>query len=70
MPNWHMEAIPPHDLDKTLTFDRSAFKKALAPKIIFRRIRLQQCNQYAVKKQSANYSMEIIASVFLRNQYP
>ena len=70
MPNWHMEAIPPQDLDKTLTFDRSAFKRPWHRKSFFEELDFNNATSYAVKKQSANYSMEITASIFLQNQYP
>ena len=70
MPNWHLEAITPQDLDKILTIDRSAFKRPGHRKSFSEELDCNNATSYAVKEQSANYSMEIIASIFLRNQHP
>ena len=66
MPDWHLEAITPQDLDKILTIDRSAFKRSWHRKSFLEELVCDNAYSYAVRTQLADQRMEIIAYVFLR----
>ena len=66
MPDWHLEAITPRDLDKILTIDHSAFKRPWHRKLFLDELACDNAYSYAVRTQVVDQGMKIIAFVFLR----
>jgi ribosomal-protein-alanine N-acetyltransferase len=66
MPDWHLEAITPQDLDKILNIDRNAFKRPWHRKSFLEELVCANAYSYVVKTQRVDYRKEIIAYVFLR----
>lgn len=66
MPDWHLEAITPQDLDKILTIDRTAFKRPWHRKSFLDELVCDNAYSYAVRTQRVDQRIEIIAYVFLR----
>ena len=66
MPDWHLEAITPQDLDKILTIDHAAFKRPWHRKSFLEELAFDNAYNYAVRAQLVDQRMEIIAYVFLR----
>ena len=66
MPDWHLEAITPQDLDKILTIDCKAFKRPWQRKSFLEELVCENAYSYAVRTQLVDQRTEIIAYVFLR----
>ena len=66
MPDWHLEAITPRDLDKILTIDRTAFKRPWQRKLFLVELDCDNACGYVVRTQPVDQHSEIIAYVFLR----
>ena len=66
MPDWHLEAITPQDLDKILSIDRKAFKRPWHRKSFLEELVCENAYSYAVRSQRVDHRSEIIAYVFLR----
>ena len=66
MPDWHLEAITPQDIDKILTIDHSAFKRPWQRKSFLEEFACENAYSYVVRTQVVDRRMEIIAYVFLR----
>ena len=66
MPDWHLEAITPQDLDKILSIDRKAFKRPWHRKSFLEELVCENAYSYAVRSQPVDQRSEIIAYVFLR----
>ena len=66
MPEWHLEAITPRDLDKILTIDRTAFKRPWQLKSFLEELGCDNAYSYVVRTQFVDRHSEIIAYVFLR----
>ena len=66
MPDWHLEAITPQDLDKILSIDRKAFKRPWHRKSFLEELVCENAYSYAVRSQRVDQRSEIIAYVFLR----
>ena len=66
MPDWHLEAITPQDLDKILTIDRTAFKRPWKKKSFLEELDCDNAYNYAVRTQPVDQCSKIIAYVFLR----
>jgi ribosomal-protein-alanine N-acetyltransferase len=66
MPDWHLDAVTPRDLDKILTIDRNAFKRSWNRKSFLQEIDRTDAYSYVARTQSDNGRMDIIAYVFVR----
>jgi ribosomal-protein-alanine N-acetyltransferase len=66
MPDWHLEAITPRDIDKILSIDRNAFKRPWHRKSFLEELACENAYSYAVRTQRVDQRTEIIAYVFLR----
>lgn len=66
MPDWHLEAITPKDLDKILTIDHSVFNRPWHRKSFLQELACDNAYSYAVRTQLVDRGIEIIAYVFLR----
>jgi len=66
MPDWHLEAITPRDLDKIHTIERTAFKRPWQQKSFLEELSCDNAFSYAVRGQRVDQRSEIIAYVFLR----
>ena len=66
MPEWHLEAITPQDIDKILIIDRTAFKRPWHRKSFINELECDSAYSYAVRTQLADKRMEIIAYVIFR----
>ena len=66
MPDWHLEAITPRDLDKILTIDRTAFKRSWHRKSFLEELACDNAYSYVARTQLVDQRIEIIAYVFLR----
>lgn len=66
MPEWHLEAATPRDLDNILAIDRNAFKKSWNRKSFLKEIDHTDAYSYVARTQSGNGRMDIIAYVFVR----
>ena len=67
MPEWHLEAVTPSDLDRILTIDRKAFKRPWHRKSFSDELSRNDAYSFAVRAQLDGKRMEIIiAYVFVR----
>ena len=66
MPNWHLDAVVPRDLDKILTIDRTAFNRSWKRKSFLEEIDRPDTYGYVARKQLDNGRMDTIAYVFAR----
>ena len=66
MPDWHLDAVTPRDLDKILAIDRNAFKRPWNRKSFLEEIDRTDAYSYVARSQSDDGHMDIIAYVFVR----
>ena len=66
MPDWHLDAATPRDLDKILTIDRNAFNRSWNRKSFLQEIDRTDAYSYVARTQLDNGRMDIIAYVFVR----
>ncbi len=66
MPDWHLDAVTPRDLDKILTIDRNAFSRSWNRKSFLQEIDRTDAYSYVARTQLDNGRMDIIAYVFVR----
>jgi ribosomal-protein-alanine N-acetyltransferase len=66
MPDWHLDAVTPRDLDKILTIDRNAFKRSWNRKSFLQEIDRTDAYSCVARKQLDNGRVDIIAYVFVR----
>jgi [ribosomal protein S18]-alanine N-acetyltransferase len=66
MPNWHLAAVIPEDVDQILAIDRLAFKRPWQRNSFLEELACKHAYSYAVRAQRGDLNAEIIAYVFLR----
>ncbi len=66
MPDWHLEAVTPQDIDRILAIDREAFKRPWHRKSFSEELIHKDAYSYAVRTQLDGRRMQIIAYVFVR----
>ena len=66
MPDWHLAAVTPRDLDKIANIDRNAFTRSWNRKSFLEEIDRTDAYGFVARTQLDNGRMDIIAYVFVR----
>jgi ribosomal-protein-alanine N-acetyltransferase len=66
MPNWHLEAATPRDLDRILNIDRNAFERPWQRKSFSEELERKDAYSYVVRVPLEDRRSEIIAYAFVR----
>lgn len=66
MPDWHLEAAKPRDIDRILNIDRNAFERPWQRRSFLEELDRKDAYTYVARTHADNGHVDIIAYVFVR----